>query len=181
MDKGELIDRINAVREALRQGANKSVGRMLKQLSVDVAAEDIYTTLTVAGEPLVSQVASRLRGSSAEENARPKPVDHFAAWVNGTDTRSLSKDFSVENPGLHKLYVNWAHHHLLAINKAIKRLERFNNINLLDSIIVLNKCRKDLIVGSTAYRDAAALIVANIDPGPYTPIQAEAKETLDDY
>lgn len=151
MDKAELVARLRAL--PTDTGWARAA---IEELIADVEAEDVYTTLKMGHEPIVSQVA----------RATSKPVDHFAEWIE-SDITETEKDFSVENPKLHALYTNWAHHHLLVMNKAIKRLNSFSNLNLGDTVLALVKCRKDLILGNAAYRDAAARIVAGIEPSPY--------------
>lgn len=77
-------------------------------------------------------------------------------------------DYSTANPNLHATYVHWAHHHLLAINKALRRLMRFDhNSNMTNVISALRFERGELITKNTAYRDAAARIMAGLEPEPY--------------
>lgn len=73
----------------------------------------------------------------------------------------------MNNPALHALYVGWAMHHLIAINKAIDELDAFSNINLLDIIADLRDNRAELINTDEAYRDAAAKLMAGEEPPPY--------------
>lgn len=177
MDKNELIARINSARQASKDGARKNAERILRTLAADLKVEEVFTTLSVDVDlsgllknavPLREGQTAGMSSARVEEENQAAEVDHFAEWVEGTDLRyGECRDFSVENPGLHALYTNWAHHHLIVINKAIRRLGRFSNLNLSDSIVALNKCRRELIASNTAYRDAAARIVAGIAPEPY--------------
>lgn len=75
----------------------------------------------------------------------------------------VHEDHSTTNPKLHALYTYWAHHHLLVLGKCIKKLDTSNS-NWSNGHSALFFERQQLIKFNTAYRDAAALIVAGITP-----------------
>lgn len=72
----------------------------------------------------------------------------------------IKLDVSQSNPKLHQLYVSWAMQHLLTINAFIDRLDDFSSLNMLDMSIAVRAERAKLIDNNTAYRDAAARLMA---------------------
>jgi len=76
----------------------------------------------------------------------------------------IKSDFSQSNPKLHELYVGWAMDHLVVINRFIEELDGFSNLNLLDTLAGVHREREKLIMNDTAYRDAAARLMAGHVP-----------------
>ncbi len=72
------------------------------------------------------------------------------------------RDVSQSNPGLHELYVGWAMHHLTIINTFLTELEAFSNGSLMDMGLSVAEERRKLIMEDTAYRDAAARLMAGM-------------------
>lgn len=95
-------------------------------------------------------------------------------YIGKTPPREYEYDVSLSNPGLHELYVNTAMIHLKAINKMIKKVDRFSNVNMMDLQGALWDNRQKLIDENTAYRDAAARLMAGHRP------EEEAFEHLDE-
>lgn len=67
----------------------------------------------------------------------------------------FASDHRETNPGLHKLYVEWAITHLVAIKKALKSFYKFSNCNMNGPIEALEKARDKLIEENAAYAEAA--------------------------
>jgi glutathionyl-hydroquinone reductase len=62
--------------------------------------------------------------------------------------------FRNSNPKLHALYVKWACTHLTVIDRQIKELQDFANINMLDVAVALEAARMKLVRENPAYKDA---------------------------
>lgn len=67
-------------------------------------------------------------------------------------------DHSESNPGLHFLYVKWGIKHLHEINKMIRTLDNFSNINMHSFILVLIKEKEKIINENKAYYDANEIL-----------------------
>lgn len=96
-----------------------------------------------------------------------------APYTRGVATE---REDYLENAELNNLYTHWAHHHLLAIHKMIKKLSRFSNFHLGNTIAALHYERDELILGSVFYRDAAVRIMMKVPPGDYLGPEPEQGE-----
>ncbi len=69
-------------------------------------------------------------------------------------SKKFKKDWRVENPGLHLLYVKLGVQHLRAIDECRERLLAFSNLNLWDAALALARERAKLVRENAAYADA---------------------------
>jgi hypothetical protein len=59
---------------------------------------------------------------------------------------------------LHPLYLEWAIHHLIAIDDCIKSLDMFSNLNLMDTIEAIKRERQSLMEKDENYVVADRII-----------------------
>ena len=70
----------------------------------------------------------------------------------------FEQDWRKENPELHMFYVKSAVQHLRTIDKCVKTLSKYSNLNLWDSQIALDKQRAKLVRTNAAYADANEIL-----------------------
>lgn len=85
-------------------------------------------------------------------------------YIGKTPPRQYDYDVSHTNPGLHELYTGWAMKHLASLNAMIQELDDFSNLNMDEALTGLWTARQNLIDNNTAYRDAAARLMAGHQP-----------------
>lgn len=73
-------------------------------------------------------------------------------------TPKFKSDFRKTNPALHLLYVKWAVANLVAIDRAIKKLEKLACFSLYGSIAALFKERDRLVKEDAAHADAFEIL-----------------------
>lgn len=96
---------------------------------------------------------------------RKKNAEYAAAY--GASSERIKKweakplferDERKTNPGLHRLYVEWAVKHLAVFEKAIQAFSTQSNLNALDGPAALFTERDKLIQTNAAYAEADKLI-----------------------
>ena len=99
------------------------------------------------------------------ETAEDGTMTTIIKWCD-LDT-PIEKDFSVENPGLHTLYVGWAMQTLEVLNETIAAFESHSRHPSSELQNDLYMRRRQYILTDTAFRDAAALLAAGFTAYEY--------------
>jgi hypothetical protein len=74
------------------------------------------------------------------------------------EVKTFKSDFRNSNPKLHLLYTKWAIQHLSEIDKMLKKLFGFSNINMLDVGWALKEQVVKLINENAAYAEAQEIL-----------------------
>jgi len=99
----------------------------------------------------VEQPASKR--TKAEKNAQ------FAEAYGGkVATPAFEYDHRKTNPGLHRLYVEWAVRHIALFDRVIEAFGDQSNLNMMDVTIAVMAERAKLIKTNAAYAEAEKLI-----------------------
>lgn len=101
------------------------------------------------------QTVTRRRAKPSNDSAQPL-----------TNTGRFKHDHRKTNPGLHRLYVEWAVRHLAVYEQAMRAFGNESNLNMLDGLYVLGAERAKLIRENAAYAEADKLINTYNSVGP---------------
>ena len=116
---------------------------------VPCTAECAFSSRTAA-----ARVVEALRGREEEGDA---PESFSIKDIGESFTKSTS-DFRESNPGLHRLYVEYAVGDLATINKAIKMLDARAHTSLSGVMCAIFAERDKLIAEDAAFAEAARLL-----------------------
>lgn len=90
------------------------------------------------------------------KNAKKPVVPHLAP--------ASLKDYSRENPALHKLHVDWAYQTMVDLNAAIETFAERSQVDCSILAGLLHEQRAKFLIENQAYRDAAILILCGMTP-----------------